>query len=86
MNIFVESPAMDDVVQALGRLSNVVELYKVTGEYDIIAVVSVASVEEFRDLLIYKILKINGVRNTTTSVVFNAPKCSRYLAEAQRTG
>jgi len=76
---------MDDVVQALGRLSNVVELYKVTGEYDIIAVVSTASIEEFRDLLMYKILKINGVRNTVTSVVFNAPKRPLYSTEAQRT-
>jgi len=75
---------MDDVVQALGRLSNVVELYQVTGEYDIIAVVSATDIEEFSDFLKCKILKINGVRNTITSVVFNTTKCSRYLAEAQR--
>jgi len=76
---------MNDVVQALGRLSNVVELYQVTGEYDIIAVVSATNIEEFSDFLKCKILKINGVRNTITSVVFNTPKCSRYLTEAQRT-
>ena len=77
MNIFVESPTLDDVVRALCEFSNVEEVYEVTGEYDIIALVSVASIEEFRDFLKYKILKIKGVRSTVTSVVFNAPKSPR---------
>jgi len=74
VNIFVESPTLDDVVQALSQFSNVEELYEVTGEYDIVALVSAASIEEFREFLKYKILKIKGVRSTVTSVVFNAPK------------
>jgi DNA-binding Lrp family transcriptional regulator len=74
VNIFVESPTLDDIVQALYQFPNVEELYRVTGEFDIIALVSAASIEEFRDFLKYKILKIKGVRSTVTSVVFNAPK------------
>ena len=65
---------MDDVLQALRPFPNVEELYEVTGEYDIVALVSAASIEEFRDFLKYKILKINGVRSTVTSVVFNTHK------------
>lgn len=53
------------------------ELYEVTGEYDIVALVSAASIEEFRDFLKYKILKIRGVKSTVTSVVFNASKGPR---------
>ena len=77
MNIFVESPNLDDVVQDLSQFSNVEELYEVTGEYDIVALVSAASIEEFRDFLKYKILKIKGVKSTVTSVVFDAPKGPR---------
>ena len=77
MNIFVESPTLDDVVQALSQLSNVEELYEVTGEFDIVALVSAADIEEFRDVLKNKILKIKGVRSTVTSIVTNAPKTSR---------
>ena len=82
MNIFVESPTLADVVQALEQFSNVEEICEVTGEYDIRAVVSAESIEEFRDFLKYKILKINGVRSTVTSVVFNAPKRPKQSANA----
>jgi len=74
VNIFVESDALDDVLKALCQFGNVEELYQVTGEYDIVALVSAADIDEFRDFLKYKILKIVGVRSTVTSVVFNASK------------
>jgi len=77
VNIFVDSPTLNDVVQTLSQFSNVEELYEVTGEYDLVALVSAASIEEFRDFLKYKILKIKGVRSTVTSVVFNAPKAPK---------
>jgi len=74
VNIFVEKLTLDDVVRALCQFSNVEELYEVTGACDIIALVSAADIEEFRDFLKYKLLKIKGVRSTVTYVVFNAPK------------
>ncbi len=77
MNIFVESPTLDDVVQALSKLPNVEELYEVTGEFDVIALVSAADIEEFRDFLKNKLLKIKGVKSTVTSIVLSAPKGPR---------
>jgi len=77
VNIFVESPALDDVVQALSQLSNVEELYEVTGEFDIVTLVSAAGIEEFRDFVKNKLLKIKGVKSTVTSIVLNAPKGPR---------
>ena len=83
VNIFAESPDMEEVVRVLSQLSNVEELYEVTGEFDIVALVSAAGIEEFRDVLKNKILKIKGVRSTVTSIVMNAPKGPRneYLTE-----
>jgi DNA-binding Lrp family transcriptional regulator len=77
VNIFVESPTLDDVVQALSQIPSVEELYEVTGEFDIVALVSAADIEEFRDILKNKLLKIKGVRSTVTSIVTNAHKGSR---------
>jgi len=77
VNIFVESPTLDDVVQALSKLPNVEELYEVTGEFDVIALVSAADIEEFRDFLKNKLLKIKGVKSTVTSIVLSAPKGPR---------
>ncbi len=73
----MESPCLDEVVQALSQLSNVEELYEVTGEFDVVMLVSVADIDEFRDFLKNKVLKIKGIRSTVTSIVFNAPKGSR---------
>ena len=77
VDIFVESPALDDVVKALNQFPNVEEIYEVTGEFDIVTLVSAADIEEFRDFLKNKLLKINGIRSTVTSIVLNAPKGHR---------
>src|SRR6266487_2377546 len=69
VSIFVESPYMDDVVQALSRLDKVVDLYEVTGEFDIVTVVSASDIEEFRDVLKNKIMKVKGVKSTVRSIV-----------------
>lgn len=69
MNVFVESPLMDHVVKELTELPNSEEVYEVTGEFDVICVVSAADMEEFRDVLVNEIMKIRGVRSTVTDVV-----------------
>ena len=78
IDIFVESHQMDVVVEALSKIDNVEELHEVTGEADIVVLVSASDVEEFRDILKNKIMKINGVKSTVTSIVLQAhkgPKC-----------
>ena len=78
VDIFVESSEMDDVLAALTELKNLEELYEVTGEFDIVTLVSAADIEEFRDVLKNKIMKIKGVKSTVSSIVLKAhkgPKC-----------
>jgi DNA-binding Lrp family transcriptional regulator len=77
VDIFVDSPKLDDVVKALSALPNVEELYEVTGEFDIVSLVSAADIEEFRDFLKNKILKVPGIKSTVTSIVLSAPKGPR---------
>jgi len=78
VDIFVESPEMDEVLDALAQLENLEELYEVTGEFDIVTLVSATDIEEFRDILKNKIMKIKGVKSTVSSIVLKAhkgPKC-----------
>lgn len=84
VNIFVESATLDEVVQGLSQTSNVEELYEVTGEFDVVALVSAADIEEFRDVLKNKLLKIKGVRSTVTSIVTNTHKGFRNGNHAQK--
>jgi DNA-binding Lrp family transcriptional regulator len=74
VNIFVEVPAMGEVVQALGKVDNLEALYEVKGEFDIVTLVSTSDIEEFRDVLKNKIMKIKGVKSTVSCVVLKKHK------------
>src|SRR5436309_3857640 len=74
VDIFVESAHMDEVVQALAKLDNIEELYEVTGEFDIVTLVLADDIEEFRDVLKNKIMKIKGVKSTVSSIVLRPTK------------
>ena len=69
---------MDEVVEALSTIDNVEEFHEVTGEFDIVALISASDIEEFREILKNKIMKIHGIKGTVTSIVLQAhtgPKC-----------
>lgn len=83
VDIFVDSPTMDEVVQALNKLPSVEELYEVTGEFDIVTLVSASDIEEFRDLLKNKILKIHGVKSTVTAIVLHTHKGPRFNGDSK---
>ena len=63
LNLFVESKELENVTQSL------VKLPEVTGEYDIVCMLKVENILAFRNVLKDKVLKINGVRSTVSSVV-----------------
>jgi DNA-binding Lrp family transcriptional regulator len=81
IDIFVESSEMDNVVAALYKVENLLELYEVTGEFDIVTLVSAADIEEFRDVLKNRIMKIKGIKSTVSSVVLKVHKGPRCNGE-----
>lgn len=83
VDIFVDSPSMDEVVQALESIPNIEELYEVTGEFDIVTLVSAADIEEFRDILKNKILKIHGIKSTVSAIVLHTHKGPRFNGESK---
>jgi DNA-binding Lrp family transcriptional regulator len=51
----------------------------VTGEFDIVTLFSASDIEEFRDILKNRVMKIKGVKSTVSSIVARAgqrPKVS----------
>lgn len=69
LNIFTESKQMGNVAEAISKLPEVINVYEVTGEFDLVALVSTETIVVFRDFLRDKVLKINGVKSTVTSIV-----------------
>ena len=74
LNLFVESKELDHVTENLVKLPEVVDVYEVTGEYDMVVTLKVENILAFRELLKNKVLKINGVKSTVSSVVLYTHK------------
>ncbi len=72
VDLFVESNRIDDVILSLKEINNAIQIYEVTGEFDIVVLVNVATIEEFRDLLKNRIMKIHGIKSTVTSIVLKS--------------
>jgi DNA-binding Lrp family transcriptional regulator len=77
IDIFVESTELDNVVVALSKLENLEELFEVTGEFDIVTLFSASDIEEFRDILKNKVMKIKGVKSTVSSIILKTHKGPR---------
>ena len=86
VNIFVDSPMMDSVVNSLKELPDLEEMYEVTGEFDVVCLVSAKDIEEFRDILKNRVMKIKGVKSTVTSVVLHSHKGPRTEENIRRAG
>lgn len=88
VNIFADSTEIDNVVYALARLDNIEEVYEVAGEYDIVTLVSAATLEEFRDVLQKQIMKIKGVKSTISTIILQphkGPRCCKEKTVATST-
>jgi DNA-binding Lrp family transcriptional regulator len=76
----VEPSQKEHVVVALSELNSIEEIYEVAGEYDIVSLVSASCLEEFRDVLQKKIMKIKGIKSTITTIILEShkgPKCQQ---------
>lgn len=68
VSVKVQSKLLDKVTGALKKYPEVVDLYEVTGEFDVVAMVETEDMVSFRKFLKDKLLKVEGV-DTTHSVV-----------------
>jgi DNA-binding Lrp family transcriptional regulator len=79
VNLFVDPTEKAHVIDALSKLENINEIYEVKGEFDIVSIVSASTLEEFRNVLQKKIMKIKGVKSTITSVVLKTHRTHNFL-------
>jgi len=60
-----------DVIRELKKREEVIELYEVTGTYDIIAKVAIKNMEELRKFLAITMAEVEGVTRTYTMIITN---------------
>jgi DNA-binding Lrp family transcriptional regulator len=74
LHIFVESNQLEKVAEEITKLPEALDVFEVTGEFDIIAIINTANIESFRELLKDRVLKIPGIKSTVTSIVLHVHK------------
>lgn len=74
LHIFVESNQLEKVAEEITKLPETLDVFEVTGEFDIIAIISTTNIESFRELLKDKVLKIPGIKSTVTSIILHVHK------------
>ena len=68
--ITVERRALATAGERLAAIDGVSEVYSVTGEFDLIAMVRAKQHEDLADIVTRKIAQVDGVQRTVTHVAF----------------
>ena len=69
VGIYVEQSKKREVLSALSHLEDLDELYEVKGEYDIFSLVSADGLEELRETLQNKIMKVQGIKYIIANII-----------------
>ena len=75
-----EIQRIPEVAEMIAQIPEVSEVYSVTGEFDLVAMVRVRSHEELADVIPGRLNKVVGVSHTETHIAFRA--YSRHDLEA----
>ncbi len=67
--INTETEFMEDVLKALRDVEGVEEAYSVYGVYDIVAKVEADSMDKLKDMVTWKIRRLQNIRSTLTMIV-----------------
>lgn len=78
--INVERHRVNDIAEHLADMRAISEVYSVSGNYDLIAIVRVENNDDLAELVTNHLLKIDGIEHTETLLAFKA--YSRHDLEA----
>ncbi|HXL92679.1 MAG TPA: Lrp/AsnC ligand binding domain-containing protein [Streptosporangiaceae bacterium] len=62
--------SIPDVAEMISQIPDVTEVYSVTGEFDLVAMVRVRAHEELADVIPGRLNKVAGVTHTETHIAF----------------
>jgi DNA-binding Lrp family transcriptional regulator len=62
LHVFVEPGKIEDVGEALAKMPEIIDVYEVTGEYDIIATAKASDLHRLRSLISERLMKMRGVK------------------------
>ncbi|WP_084956926.1 Lrp/AsnC family transcriptional regulator [Thermoactinospora rubra] len=72
VHINAEVDRIPEIAQTIAEIDGVSEVYSITGEYDLLAMVRVPAYEQIAEVVPGRINKVPGVLHTETHVAFRA--------------
>ncbi|WP_066904389.1 Lrp/AsnC family transcriptional regulator [Millisia brevis] len=70
--ISAEVDRIPEVAEAVTAIDGVTEVYSVTGDTDLIAMIRVREYDQFHEVIAGKVNKVDGVLDTYTHIAFRA--------------
>lgn len=70
VSVIAESRRIPEVAQEIVEIEGVEQVYSVTGDVDLIAVVRVRRHEDLAEVIADRLSKVEGVLDTTTNIAF----------------
>ena len=70
--LHVDVHAIPETAQSIADIDNVSEVYSVTGDWELVALVRVRRHDEIADIVTGRIAKVAGVTGTHTMIAFQA--------------
>lgn len=74
VHLFIEPSQLEEVGEKLVKFDEVTDVFEVTGEYDLIILVSTDDIASFRRFVVEKLLKIPEIKSAVTSIVLHTYK------------
>ncbi len=68
----VERTRINDVAEKLAAMEEISEVYSVSGNYDLVAMVRVAENDDLADLVTRKLVAVGDILHTETMLAFRA--------------
>ena len=68
----VERNRVNEIAEQLAEMSEISEVYSVTGQYDLVAIVRVKTNNDLAALVTQHLVNVNGITRTDTMLAFKA--------------
>ncbi|MBI1423404.1 MAG: Lrp/AsnC family transcriptional regulator [Gammaproteobacteria bacterium] len=68
----VKRDKINDIAEQLSDIHGISEVYSVTGNYDLVAIVRVESNDQLSELVTNTLVKVDGIDKTDTMLAFKA--------------
>ncbi|MCD6503635.1 MAG: transcriptional regulator [Thermoplasmata archaeon] len=76
VRIAIEPSKRNYVINELRKVKNILEFYEVSGDYDIIAKVVARDISEYRDKVLTRLSRIDGIKKTSSMIVMGEYYCN----------